>query len=190
MWPPSCTLCPGSGHSPDFPKWISTTSGLRAVLLLFLPWLTELCSCPRLDLPGCYHRSPGENLPAPTSSAGGICPDACGTSLQHALHVPIPRSPSHPPSTGRVLLPISHQLITEQWPSLNSEADGFKFTLAASSQTRVPRNLEDQVWEPNPSPEHSKLARDTVSEQQRAFNLGGDTAPRVSTAAWLLQVFR
>lgn len=46
------------------------------------------------------------------------------------------------------------------------------------------------MWEPNPSPEHSKLARDTVSEQQRAFNLGGDTAPRVSTAAWLLQVFR
>lgn len=33
------------------------------------------------------------------------------------------------------------------------------------------------MWEPNPSPEHSKLARDTVSEQQRAFNLGGDTAP-------------
>lgn len=52
------------------------------------------------------------------------------------------------------------------------------------------QNLENQVWEPNPSPEHSKLARDTVSEQQRAFNLGGDTAPWVSTAAWLLQVFR
>lgn len=139
MWPLSCTLCPGSGHSPDFPKWISATSGLQAVLLLFLPWLTELCSCPRLDLPGCYHRSPEENLPAPTSSAGDISPDACGTSLQHALHVPIPRSPSHPPSTGRILLPISHQLITEQWPSLNSEADGFKFTLAALSQIRVPR---------------------------------------------------
>lgn len=38
--------------------------------------------------------------------------------------------------------------------------------------------------------ECSKPARETVSEQQRAFHSGGDTAPQVSVAACLLQVFR
>lgn len=128
-------------------------------LLLFLPWLSELCSCSRLDLPGCYHRSPGQNLPALTSSAGDISPDACGTSLQHALHVPIPRSSSQPPLTGRILLPMSHQLITEQWSSLNSEADGLKLS---SEPHQDSQKLEEQVWEPNSSPKHSKLA--TVSQ--------------------------
>lgn len=45
------------------------------------------------------------------------------------------------------------------------------------------------MWELNPSPEHSKLARDTVSEQQGALHLGGDTTAWLSTAACLLQVF-
>lgn len=170
-------------HSPDLLNWIS---GLRAALLLFLPRLAEQSSCPRLDLPGsCHHRSPGQNLSSPTSSAGDTSPAACGTSLQHA---PIPRSPSQPHLIGRILLPISHQLNTKQWSSLNSEADGFKFSFEPDQDSQ---NLEDQVWEPNPSSKHSKLA--TVPQCLKSnvpfFNLGGDTTPRVSTAAWLLQVF-
>lgn len=180
---------------------------LLLVAKLFLLWLIEPCLCRELGLLVCYHRSPAQNPPIPTSPTGDVSSDARGWAGAYpSTTACICLFPGLPDSlhwcTGRILLSVSHQLLREQWPhsapaSLSSEADGFKLSFGSTVPDQGTQNLRDQdagasslpCMEKRKTPECSKPARETVSEQQRAFHSGGDTAPRVSAAACLLQVF-